>query len=122
MNGPAVAAARRALDTADVDVILPYVHTDGEEELRDAFARTIEAGALSGEAQEVADHWFLETAVRVHRAGEGAPFNGLKPAGLVVGPVIPAAGRALETGSADELVEVLCTTVRGEVNRRHSYP
>lgn len=119
MDGPVVAAARQALENADVDVILPYVHADREVELREAFARAIEARALGGGARDVADRWFYETAVRVHRSGEGAPFTGLKPAGLDVGPVIPAAERALETGSTDELVEVLCAAVRGEVERRH---
>jgi hypothetical protein len=121
MDGPVVTAARRALDTADVDVILPYVHPDGEREVREAFDRAIDVRALGDDARQVADRWFFETVVRVHRAGEGAPFTGLKPAGLDVGPVIPAAERSLETGSVDELVEVLCTAVRGEVERRHSH-
>ena len=49
--------------------------------------------------------------VRIHRAGEGEPFTGLKPAGLDPGPVIPTAERAIETGSPDELVRVLCDVV-----------
>jgi len=119
MDGPVVVAARRALETANVDVILPYVHADGESEMREAFRHTLNARALGGEARDVADRWFFETAVRVHRAGEGAPFTGLKPAGLDVGPVIPAAERALETGSVVDLVDVLCAAVRREVERRH---
>jgi hypothetical protein len=119
MDGPVVFAARRALDSADVDEVLPYVHSEGETEVREAFDRALKARALGGEARDVADRWFFETAVRVHRAGEGAPFTGLKPAGLDVGPVIPAAERALETGSAEELVEVLCSAVRTEAQRRH---
>ena len=119
LDGPVVVAARRALETADVGVILPYVHADGEAELRDAFDRTRKARALGGEARDVADRWFFETAVRVHRAGEGAPFTGLKPAGLDVGPVIPVAERALATGSPDELVALLTDVLRGEVLRRH---
>jgi acetylornithine deacetylase/succinyl-diaminopimelate desuccinylase-like protein len=71
-------------------------------------------------AQEVADRWFFETVVRVHRAVEGAAFTGSKPAGLDVGPVIPAAERALESGSVDGLVNVLCDAVRSEVERRHA--
>jgi hypothetical protein len=67
----------------------------------------------------VADRWFFETAVRVHRAGEGAPFTGLKPAGLDVGPVIPTAERALETETSGELAEVLCQTIRTQVQHRH---
>ena len=114
-----VVAARRALESADVDEVLPYVHADGEAEIRAAFDRSLKARAVGPEARDVADRWFFETAVRVHRAGEGAPFTGLKPAGLDVGPVIPAAERALETGSTDELIEVLCSAVRTEAQRRH---
>ena len=35
-----------------------------------------------------------------------------------VGPVIPAAERALATGSPDELVDLLCATVRTQVEQR----
>lgn len=119
MDGPVVTAARRALEVGDVDLILPYVHADGEDEVRDAFDLAVKARTAGPEAQEVADRWFFETAVRVHRAGEGAAFTGLKPAGLDVGPVIPVAERALATRCADELAEVLCETVRTEVERRH---
>ncbi|MEO3758013.1 DUF6448 family protein [Mycobacterium sp. B14F4] len=119
MDGPVVVAARRALESAAVDEVLPYVHADGEAEVRDAFERALKVRALGDEARDVADRWFFETAVRVHRAGEGAPFTGLKPASLDVGPVIPAAERALESGSADELVDVLCSAVRSEVQQRH---
>lgn len=121
LDGPVVTAARQALARADVDVILPYVHADGEAEVRDAFDLAVKARALGAEAQEVADRWFFETVVRVHRAGEGAPFTGLKPAGLDVGPVIPAAERALGTGSTDELVGLLCESVRGQVEQRHGH-
>jgi hypothetical protein len=121
LDGPVVMAARRALDASDVGLILPYVHADGAAEIRDAFERTLKARASGPAAKDVADRWFFETAVRVHRAGEGAPFTGLKPAGLDVGPVIPAAERALEAGSPDELIDVLCAAVRDLVTQRHHH-
>jgi tetratricopeptide (TPR) repeat protein len=40
--------------------------------------------------------------VRIHRAGEGAPYTGLKPAGLSEGPIIPIAEKAIEIGIACE--------------------
>ena len=118
MDGPVVEAARRALAGEDVDMVLPYVHADGEDEVRDAFDRAVKVRALGDEAREVADRWFFETVVRVHRAGEGAAFTGLKPAGLDVGPAIPAAERALATGSAAELTDVLCGELRHQVEHR----
>ncbi|MZF86017.1 DUF6448 family protein [Streptomyces sp. SID5643] len=119
LDGPVVTAARKALEDRDVDQILPYVPEEGEREVREAFSLTAKARASGREAQEVADRWFFETVVRVHRAGEGAPFTGLKPAGLDVGPVIPAAERALATGSADELTGALCGIIREQVEERH---
>lgn len=118
LDGPVVTAARAALEAGDVDLVLPFVPADGETEVRDAFALVLDARSTGGEAADVADRWFFETVVRVHRAGEGAPFTGLKPAGLDVGPVIPAAERALATGLPDELVDLLCATVRTQVERR----
>jgi hypothetical protein len=79
----------------------------------------VKVRALGAEAEAVADRWFFETVVRVHRAGEGAPYTGLKPAGLDVGPVIPVAERSLARGHPDELVEVLCAELREQVRHRH---
>lgn len=118
LDGPVVTAARQALASTDVGLVLPYVHADGEDEVRAAFDKTLKVRALDPEAADLADRWFFETVVRVHRAGEHAPYTGLKPAGLDVGPVIPVAERSLSTGSADELVAVLCGEVRDQIERR----
>ena len=67
-------------------------------------------------AREVADRYLFETVVRVHRAGEGAPDTGLKPAGLDEGPVIPVAEKAIETGSPDALIKTLTDTLRQEMH------
>ncbi len=118
MDGPVVTPARRALDEGDVNIVLPYVRADGEAEVIQAFNRALPLHRGGGGAREVADLHFFETVVRVHRAGEGAPYTGLKPAGLSEGPNNPIADRAIETGSADELVDALTTLVRDEVTRR----
>ena len=118
LDGPVVTAARSALEMTDVDLVLPYVRLDGEPEVRAAFDLAVKARSSGVDAREVADRWFFETVVRVHRAGEGAPYRGLKPAGLDVGPVIPAAERALADASPAVLVDVLCATIRDQVERR----
>jgi hypothetical protein len=120
LDGPVVTAARSALRERNVELVLPYVHADGEEEVRQCFALASKARARGDEAREVADRWFFETVVRIHRAGEGAPFTGLKPAGLDVGPVIPAAERSIEIGSAQPLLDALCDVVRQQVEQRHA--
>jgi hypothetical protein len=67
----------------------------------------MEVRRLGGEAQSLADLYFFETLVRIHRAGEGAPYTGLKPAGRDLGPAIPAADAALRTGKLDPLARML---------------
>jgi hypothetical protein len=113
-----VTAARKSLQDSRPDLVLPYVQAEKEPELRQAFELAVKARAAGPEAREVADRWFFETAVRLHRTGEGAPFTGLKPAGLDVGPVIPAAERALESGTAEQVTNVLCAAICWEAQHR----
>jgi len=120
LDGPVVKAAMRALQAEDVDLVLPYVKAEDEDEIGTAFARALKA-RRDPDAREVADLYFFETVVRVHRRGEGAPYTGLKPAGLDVGPVIPVAERAIETGSADELVALLTDTLHHQIKERFDH-
>jgi hypothetical protein len=115
LDGPVVKAATRALEAKDSSLVLPYVPRAAEEEVEQSFARAVQLRGKSEEARELADRYFFETVVRLHRAGEGEPFTGLKPAGLDPGPVIPIAERAIETGSPDDLIRVLCETVEQRV-------
>lgn len=91
---------------------------EGEPEVLAAFERTIAAHDGNQAVNELADLYFIETLVRVHRAGEGAPYTGLKPAGLGFGPVVPVAEQAVESGSPDELIRALTDKVRDEVVER----
>ena len=97
LDGPVVAAARKALAAGDVKPILIWVQAADEAEIAAAFDRALAVRRLGRQAQELADLYFFETLVRVHRAGEGAPYTGLKPTGRDLGPAIPAADRAIET-------------------------
>src|SRR3546814_143203 len=118
LDGPVVVAARKALEEGRVELVLPFVPADGEAEVTDVFDQTMAIRGASPAVSAVADRWFFENVVRVHRAGEGAPYTGLKPAGLSEGPVIPVAERALETGSGDELIGVLNDVVAEQVKHR----
>lgn len=89
MDGPVVIAAQKALAKQDVNLVLIWVQKEDEQELRDVFDQTLRIRELSAEARELADRYFFETLVRIHRAGEGAPYTGLKPAGRDLGPAIP---------------------------------
>ena len=118
MDGPVVTAARRALEAKDADIALAYVAKEGEGEVLHAFDAAIAVRDQGPAVREIADLHFFETVVRVHRAGEGAPYTGLKPAGLDHGPVIPVAERAIETGSPEELIKLLTARVEDEVRSR----
>ena len=117
-DGPVVAGALTALDTGEVNMALRFAPKDAEDEIRTAFTKAVQARSSGQVAREVADLYFAETVVRLHRAGEGATFTGLKPVGLDVGPVIPLAEHAIETGAGDELVTFLSDTLHEEVKHR----
>jgi hypothetical protein len=107
LDGPVVTAARSALEEGEVSTVLKWIPADHEREVREVFARTIVVRRLSPEAKQLADTHFFETLVRIHRASEGAPFTGLKPAGIDPGAAVRAADKAFETGSVDALVDMI---------------
>ncbi|MGE5618853.1 MAG: DUF6448 family protein [Sphingomonadaceae bacterium] len=111
VNGPVVAAAQKALEANDVDLVLPYVQPESEAELSAVFQHTQEVRRLGGEAQKLAERFFYETAVRLHRHGEGAAYTGLKTESDF-GPALTAADKALETGSLDETYALLDRAVK----------
>lgn len=118
LDGPVVAAGRQALETGDVSHALVWVLPASEQEVRHAFGQAVHVRGLGEEARELADRFFFETLVRVHRAGEGEPYTGLKPAGRDLGPAIPAADHALESGTPAELEALLIEAVRHGVRER----
>lgn len=120
LDGPVVNAARQALDTGDVNRVLVWVKHDDEGAIRDAFAKSREVRKLGASAKELADRSFFETVVRVHRAGEGEPFTGLKPAGRDLGPAIPAADKAVQSGSVKPVVDLLTKSVHRGVEEKYN--
>jgi hypothetical protein len=118
VDGPVATAAARALDTGNVNAVLPYAPAAAEAEIVAAFEEARRVRAKDAEARHLADRYFQETVVRLHRQGENAPYTGLKQAGLDFGPVIPAAEQALESGNAAALVGLLTEAVQHQVSER----
>lgn len=118
LDGPVVQAARSALEKGRLELVLPYVPESSEQEVERAFASATAARVHGADARDVADRWFFETVVRVHRAGEGAPYTGLKPAGLGHGPVVPVVERAIAAGHCEELLALLTEVVQAQVQAR----
>ncbi|MCD6042366.1 MAG: hypothetical protein K0R40_1969 [Burkholderiales bacterium] len=101
-----MAAARKALATGNPDLVLVWVQKNDETEIRGALQKARTVRKAGGEAKELADMYFFETLVRIHRADEGAAYTGLKPAGMV-GPPIAAADKAIETGKLQGLAKII---------------
>ena len=118
LDGPVVQAARKALESGNVNHALIWVQSTDEAEVRKAFERAFAARKLGPDARDIADLYFFETAVRVHRAGEGAPYTGLKPAGRDLGPAIPAADKAIEGGSAKPVLVLIERAVHEGLEHR----
>jgi hypothetical protein len=111
LDGPVVKAARRALETRNAALALIWVQEKDAREIQAAFEQTLAVRELSPQATELADRFFFETLVRVHRAGEGAPFTGLKAAGRDLGPAIPAADESIRIGSVEPVLHLLMDTL-----------
>jgi hypothetical protein len=117
LDGPVVRDARAALEKQDPTPVLKWVTSENETEIRDVFAKTLAVRKLGKEAMSLADRYFFETLVRVHRAGEGEPFTGLKPAGSI-DPGLSAADAALEAGSAGRLMKQLPEAIAAGIDKR----
>lgn len=111
LDGPVVKAGQRALAERNVNHALIWVQEASEAEFKRVFEKTLAVRALGPTARELADLYFFETLVRLHRAGEGAPYTGLKPAGLDLGPALPAGDKALETGDLVPVAKLITAAV-----------
>ncbi len=119
MNGPVVKAAREALRTNNVNLVLIWVQKSDEEAIRTAFQKTVEVRGLSPLVRQMADAYFFETLVRIHRAGEGEPYTGLKDSTDVAKP-IAAVERALKDGSVNVVLLMLNDAMASGVGEKFS--
>ncbi len=114
LDGPVIQDARIALEKGDVTPVLKWVKKEVEPEIRDEFNKALIERKTN---KESADMKFFETLVRVHRAGEGAPYTGVKPAGAVE-PAVAKADKAMEEGSIDKLAEKIGNVVASGIKER----
>jgi len=116
LDGPVVKSARQALASGNVNHVLIWVQHTDEAQIKDAFRKALAVRQLNPSARELADNYFFETLVRVHRAGEGEPYTGIKPAGRDLGPAVLAGDKAVETGSVEPLAKLLTQAVHTSVD------
>jgi hypothetical protein len=117
LDGPVIQDARKAIEGKDIIPILKWVKPKDEKAVRAAFNKVLSNKSKNHEETE---HKFFATLVKIHRAGEGASFTGLKPAGAVE-PAVAAADKALASGSVDALVKLVTDDVSAGIKTRYEH-
>lgn len=117
LDGPVIITAKAALESGRPDGVLAWVQPADEAGIRDVFRRTLEVRKLSPKAAELADTWFFETLVRVHRAGEGAPYTGLKPAGSAE-EIVRELDASVEKGDIKELAATIASHAEHSIHEK----
>lgn len=118
LDGPVVNAARQALASNNVNLVLIWVQKTDEPEIKKAFEKASAVRKLNTEARDLADMYFFETLVRIHRAGEGAPYTGLKATDKDLGPAIPAADKAILDGKLEPVAKLLTGAVHEGLHKK----
>jgi hypothetical protein len=117
-DGPVVAAARIALEKGEIAPVLKWVRPAAEPEIKAIFSRTLAVRGKGPEARALADQYFFENLVRIHRAGEGEPYTGILPAGTPIDPAVALADQALEGGSPEKLAKGVAHHVEEGIRER----
>lgn len=115
MDGLVVKSAEEALEMENINYVLPFVKEKYEDELKDVFERTLLVRELSGDAAELADYWFFETAVRLHLKGRGVPYTGLKPSKISGEPIIAMGQQALRTENMNDIMDFILNSIKEDV-------
>lgn len=103
MEGPTVADGIKAMQTNNVNYVLKWVQPKYEKEITDKFNLSMKVRGLSPAAKELSEQYFFSEVVRVHRAGEGEAFDGLKPVGTPIDEKVRAADKSIEVGNLSPL-------------------
>ncbi len=105
-SGPVAVDAREALANKNFETVAIWVGQEQHKELRAAFDRAMDVYQMGGKAKALAEQYFMETAVRLHRAAEGMSYTGLKPA-QPLPEDIAKAEKALETGNLEPVINMM---------------
>lgn len=101
-DGPVIQDAMKALEQNKVELVFKWISEEQEEEISGLFHKTLQYQQKDREVYQLLEKHFLETLVRLHREGEGAPYTGLKPAGTTA-PIIGMTDKALKDGDPETL-------------------
>jgi len=118
MDGPVIKDAKNAIAKNNINYVLKWIQPQDENELKNAFLLMMKVRILSPDATILADKYFFETLVRLHRSGEGVPFTGVKPSGTPIDEKILAADKSIETGNLSPLKELVPKELIPELEKR----
>ncbi|MCX6239148.1 MAG: DUF6448 family protein [Bacteroidia bacterium] len=118
MDGPVIADAQKAISQNNVNYVLKWIRPQDEVEIKETFNLSMKVRVLSPEAKELADKYFFETLVRIHRNGEGVPFTGVKPSGTPIDEKILAADKSIEIGNLSPLKDLVPKDKLAELKKR----
>lgn len=118
MDGPVIKDAKMAIEKNNINYALKWIQPQNEDELKDAFLLTMKVRLLSPDARILADKYFFETLVRLHRSGEGVPFTGVKPSGTPIDEKILAADKSIETGNLLPLKRLVPKEIIPDLEKR----
>ncbi|EKD81247.1 MAG: hypothetical protein ACD_39C01893G0002 [uncultured bacterium] len=116
--GPVLIEAQKALETGKVAPLLKWVGANQEETIKKAFDVALKNRIAD---RKKADDTFFEVLIRIHREGEGAPFDGIKPTETALPPAIVAADKALVSGSSKELVDLLTEELVQKIQAKYNH-
>ena len=120
MDGPVIKDAKFAIEKNNINYALKWIQPQDENELKNAFLLTMKVRILSPDATVLADKYFFETLVRLHRSGEGVPFTGVKPSGTPIDEKILGADKSIESGNLSHLKELVPNEMLPELEARYN--
>lgn len=117
-DGPVIKDALTALTQGNVALVLKWVDQEHENEISQLFQKTHALKNADQEIYQIIEKHFLETLVRLHREGEGAPFTGLKPAGSTT-QIVQMADNALAKKDINSLSKNLTAHIEKVVKEKY---
>lgn len=117
-DGPVIQDALKALDQNDVGLVMKWIDAGHEAEISSLFTKTVNLKGQDPEVYKIVEKHFLETLVRLHREGEGAPFTGIKPSGSAT-PLIQMADASIAQNDLEGLLSKLTDHLRGDLSKKY---
>lgn len=107
MDGPLIKDAMKAIGQNNVNYVLKWVSSENDAEIKNVYNLMMKVRELSPEARELAEKYFFETLVRIHRSGEGVPYTGVKQSGTPIDERVLAADKSIEIGNLSPLRDMV---------------